>query len=476
MSQRFLNPFPQFFNSTPTVLSGAKLFFYEAGTSTKLATYPTSADAIAGTNANSNPVLLNSSGYPASEIFLKNQAYKVVLAPSTDADPPTSPIWSVDNYWGTDFKTVVETKVGSGSPAGVVAGTASSSGVLPTFYWDYTGAILYVCTTTGAAASAVWTAINASASTPAVPPPQGYLTLVTATPVITSDQASKTVVYYTPFVGNLIPIHNGSSMTPTEFSELTLTLTASHTASAIYDVFVWSESGVLTIGTGPAWTTATAGAGARGTGASTTQLTRVKGLLVNAVAITARNSSTTYSVGANLATYVGSIFIDGTAGQVTCHTSFGQSRKWAIWNAYNRQPLELIAGDSGGSWNYNSPTIRASNGSSANSLTLFSGLAEERAFLHFGQYVGPAINTASGACLVGIGYNSTTAASGRAGIVSSPSSAVFNIPIDAEYTAIPSLGINVVTCLESTPTAGGAANQKFNGTEENMRLTARWRG
>jgi hypothetical protein len=28
MANRFVNPFPQFFNSTPQVLSGAKLFFY----------------------------------------------------------------------------------------------------------------------------------------------------------------------------------------------------------------------------------------------------------------------------------------------------------------------------------------------------------------------------------------------------------------------------------------------------------------
>ena len=30
MVNRFVNPFPQFFNSTPQVLSGAKLFFYTA--------------------------------------------------------------------------------------------------------------------------------------------------------------------------------------------------------------------------------------------------------------------------------------------------------------------------------------------------------------------------------------------------------------------------------------------------------------
>jgi putative ABC transport system permease protein len=35
--------------------------------------------------------------------------------------------------------------------------------------------------------------------------------------------------------------------------------------------------------------------------------------------------------------------MDGTNGQVTCHRSFGQSRKWGLWNAYNRRPLYLKA-------------------------------------------------------------------------------------------------------------------------------------
>src|SRR6185369_459996 len=39
---------------------------------------------------------------------------------------------------------------------------------------------------------------------------------------------------------------------------------------------------------------------------------------------------------------------DSSAGQVTCHRAWGQSRKWGVWSAYNRQPLYLKAGDSTG--------------------------------------------------------------------------------------------------------------------------------
>lgn len=471
MSAKFFNPRPQFFDSTPTPLSGAKLFSYEAGTTTKLNTYSDEDLSV----ANSNPIVLNSSGYPDTSIFLLDQAYKFVLAPSTDSDPPTSPIWTEDNYYGTDLQSVAEKKVGSGAPTGNVAGTAASSGVLATEYWDYTNLIEYRCSVTGDAASAEWTALNASAATPSVPPPQGYLTLVTGTPVITSDQAAKTAVFYTPDRGNLIPIYNGSNFTPTEFSELTLTLVSSHVASTLYDIFVWSESGVITIGTGPAWSTSTAGSGARGSGASTTELTRINGLLVNAVSMTTRNSSTTYTVAANLGTYVGSIFMDGTNGQVTCHRSFGQDRKWGIWNAYNRRPITLLAGDATASWTYGTDTLRASNDDSSNSATIFAGLAEEEFRCAFAQNASSSGIDVT-AMKIGIGHDSTSSASGfRPAQGVKQSSGVLEEwegYARAEYTAVPQLGISVITCLEAVEVDSG--NLTFLGGQEDMQLTVRW--
>jgi hypothetical protein len=73
----------------------------------------------------------------------------------------------------------------------------------------------------------------------------------------------------------------------------------------------FSNSGVPTIVTGPSWSAGTAGsitAGscARGTGAGGTALSRVSGIYTNAVQITGRNGSTTYTIAANLATYLGS--------------------------------------------------------------------------------------------------------------------------------------------------------------------------
>lgn len=472
MSARFFSPRPQFFDSTPNVLSGARLFFYSAGTSEKLDTYSDEDLSV----ANTNPIVLNSSGYPGTSIFMLDQAYKVILAPAGSDDPPSSPIWTEDNYYATDFQSVAETKVGSGSPTGNVAGTAGSAGVVPSFYFDYTNGIYYFAAVTGDAATTVWTALNASAATPSVPHPQGYLTLVSATPVIVSDQVSATTVYYTPDKGNLVPLYNGASFTPIEFSELELDLVSAHAASTLYDIFVWSESGVVTMGTGPAWSTSTAGAGARGTGASTTELSRINGLQVNAVQITARNGNTTYTVGANRGTYVGSIFIDGTQGQVTCHRAFGQSRKWGLWNAYNRRPVFLRSGDATASWTYNTASFRASNSASANSLTIFSGLAEEMFTCSFEQNLTTTGNMAANA-RIGIGVDSTTVATGKTGIAGIEEGGgdtdLFSESASAKTIIPPQIGISVITALELGETSGSIT---FLGGSDDMLLLAHWMG
>ena len=472
MAQRFYPVFPQHLDSTPSVYAGGFLYFYATGTTTPLDTY--SNNTLATPNA--NPVVLNSAGRPSTAIFLQNLPYKVVLKDVNGAE-----IWTADPVSTTDFQSLCITKVGSGSPSGLVAGTAGSSGVLPTQYWDYTNSILYVCTTSGLAAAAGWTALNAASATPAVVTPQGYLSPSAIEKVISSDASAATAIYYYPDTGNLVPIWNGARHVPTEFSTLTLTLASQHALNTIYDVFVFSNNGVLTLATGPAWNVSTAGSGARGTGAGTTQLAPLGGYYVNAVSMTGRNGSTTYTIGANLATWLGSLFIDGTAGQVTCHRSWGQSRKWGVWNFYNRRPVYLKAGDSTASWPYNTATIRAANGDSANSLTVFQGLAEEFYTLAVKQTVTALIAAAGGShtgvARVGIGWNSTTTMSGKNGVFGAVQDAANDITLHVspvgESLQVPALGINTVTFNEFS--TGTDATLTFFGGEDDMVLSAIWR-
>jgi hypothetical protein len=88
-----LSPFPKlmFLANNGRPLVGGQLFTYEAGTNTKQATY-----SDAGGTPNTNPVVLDFRG--EANVWLDPElTYKFVLAPSGDTDPPTNPIWSVDD-------------------------------------------------------------------------------------------------------------------------------------------------------------------------------------------------------------------------------------------------------------------------------------------------------------------------------------------------------------------------------------------
>ena len=84
---------PQFLDSAGDPASGAQLFVYTAGSSTKATSYTESDGLI----ANANPVVLDSRGEPGSGVYVASGTYKMILAPAGDTDPPASPIWTRDN-------------------------------------------------------------------------------------------------------------------------------------------------------------------------------------------------------------------------------------------------------------------------------------------------------------------------------------------------------------------------------------------
>jgi hypothetical protein len=315
----------------------------------------------------------------------------------------------------------------------------------------------------------------ATGGVPIVPPvaPGGRLTLTTGVPRIAGDVIGSTVVYYTPTVNASFPLFNGSVWAnPQLTGDLSLSLTSAAAANDIVDVFGTYSGSTPVLGFGPVWATNTPGSCARGVGAGTTQISRVNnGLWANTNAITLINGGSTYSaIPAGQATYLGSLAIDSTAGQVSCYSSYGQSRKWGVWNAYNRLGVYLLAGDSTASWVYTTPSWRNSNGNAANSLTTFTGLAEEQASIEFGQM--STVSYAGEPSLNGIGYNSTSSPSGLQGksYISIVSSFTATLGLFAKFLAPPSLGLNTVSALEFANT--GCV---FYGTQAEMLLSAIYR-
>lgn len=227
----------------------------------------------------------------------------------------------------------------------------------------------------------------------------GRLTLASGTPVMNSDQAGKTTVYYTPYNGDSIPIYDGTDMVQTTFAELSQATTdatkspAAVAANKNYDMFTWNDAGTIRCTRGPTWDTGGGSDTARGTGAGSTELEWVKGVLVNKYAIT-------NGPAAQRGTYVGTIRSDGSS-QIN-----DTLEKRHVWNCYNRVPRAMRRLDTTNSWTYTTATFRQANGSASNQLDVVRGLDED---LMDVRVLGVASNpTAGTGVLTAVGLDSTT--------------------------------------------------------------------
>lgn len=100
----------RFFDAVGAPLAGGKVFTYAAGTTTKQNSYTDST----GATPNTNPIILDSDGY-CDMWFDSDLVYKVTLSPATDVDPPTDPIWTVDQLHGSDWATLATFAASGGS-------------------------------------------------------------------------------------------------------------------------------------------------------------------------------------------------------------------------------------------------------------------------------------------------------------------------------------------------------------------------
>lgn len=301
-------------------------------------------------------------------------------------------------------------------------------------------------------------------------PPSGRLTLVSGAPVLTTDQTAKTVIYYTPYVSDGVPIYDGSFWTQKPFTELTLNLDSSnHLSGSLYDVFVWNNAGTVSIGTGPAWSSTIS----RGTGAGATELERKNGIWTNKNSITLKNGagSGTSAIAANTATYVGSFYAtaNGQTGMAfkPAPANGGSNNILGLYNAYNRVRIISVnhdnAGGDGNSWTYNSAIWRKKNNSNSNRISQIDGLGESSLYVNFYQYCSPG----SGSTVnIGVVQDSTTA-------TPSFGAQAFNnlaVMVNGGDTFIPSLGFHYEQMMEARVEGGGT--DSFFGMRDGSQANA----
>ena len=312
----------------------------------------------------------------------------------------------------------------------------------------------------------VQAAISASATTGATTPPQVRLSLSSSAPIQPSDITGATTIYALPYLGNFIPVWNGSTFVYKSFSGASLVLsTSNHTAGGVYDVYASIQGGNATLsamywgGTGARSTTA---AGKTQTGNSS--ITTQSGILVNNAAISnvdSFNNATGFPIPQFQGTLLGS-FYTTAAGQtaVTMKPSAisgGTNNIIGLCNAYNRVRISSMCEDSA-SWTYGAASWRPFHSSNSNRVSYVDSLQQISVRTNANNY-----------------YTSASANYQIGAVLDSTSSTPLSIAASTVGGAIPSsnesfapqLGLHFIQAMEF---AGASTNQIANATNSSAVL------
>lgn len=513
------SPFLTELNNAGAIVNNGCIWTYAAGTSTPAATYPTSADASALTNANTNPIRTDSAGR-FTAFLVNGNSYKFIYessctppshgtvyrtADNISAVPPSGVNIDVTGTAGETIAAgdVVYVSDGSGGTnAGQwyradadftyssslaqmvgIAPSALSSGASGTFrisgrVTGLTGLLVggahYVSSTAGALTSTaptrervVGVADSATslviAPNPLPPSPNedpglcdGRLTPTTGVPVTTTDVTAAATIYYTPYKGNKLTFYDGTKWVKRSFSELTISL-AGKTASTPYDIFAYDSSGTVTTEL-VAWTSATA---RFGSGTYATLLPRQDGAWVKSTNGTAIDTSRKW---------LGTVYINGTGGQTD--DTFA---KRYIYNACNRVLRPVRRLETTDSWSWGTSSWQAANNSAANAIDVMVGLAEEGIDLSvIAQAAAPASGQLFGAS---IGEDSTSAPATGALTQQISSVGANRSVFSAHLSTVPAIGRHLYTWIEFGSFSGSAVTFYGDNGTVNLQsgLAGLWR-
>ena len=246
----------------------------------------------------------------------------------------------------------------------------------------------------------------------------GRLTTESGVPVSTSDRTSQGTLYLTPFAHNRVALYDGTRWKLYTFAEVSLSLTL--TSGKNYDVFLYDNSGSLTLELSAAWTNDTTRADA---------LTTQDGVPVKSGATTRLHVGTIRASGTN----VTEDSEGGTTSQV--------GGKRYVWSRYNQVPRALAVKDTTDSWTYASSTYRQWNNTAGNKVEYVVGDASAWVEAHF---VAGIYNVTSGN--PGIGVDSTSTNSAK--VFGEMSGGSIVIPVPALYRGRPGLGYHYLAPLE----------------------------
>ncbi len=245
----------------------------------------------------------------------------------------------------------------------------------------------------------------------------GRLTLTSGTPVTTSDVTAAGTLYYTPYVGNQIALYSGSAWAVYTFTERSLALTL--TSGKNYDVFLYDNSGTLTLELSSAWTNDTTRADA---------LTTQDGVYVKSGATTRR--------------WLGTIRASGT------NTAEDSARQRLVWNAYNRVRRNVKVFDASSNWAYATATWRQARATSTNQINIVTGLATDA--IDMRVQVGWTSDAGANRGAVSFGEDSTSAVAANATFCSNYNNTTNQLEsVEGFLSTIPAIGYHYYAWLEN---------------------------
>jgi hypothetical protein len=258
----------------------------------------------------------------------------------------------------------------------------------------------------------------------------GRLTLESGVPVSTTDQSSKSTIYFTPYNGNAIGLYNGSNWELLHFSETSLSL-GTLTNNRNYDIFAYNNSGTLALEIGPAWTN------------DTTRSTNI--VLQDGVYV--RSGSTSRR-------YVGSFRTTSTT------TTEDSENKRFLWNMYNRTRKLLSMHKTSTTYTYTSATWRPWEDSVADGVSRFYYIIG----LFDGDYIISIINsqcrTTSGSAQVSFSIDQTSnysaaipGSNGRAVVLTNATSSnIRQVGTTTNSSNLNTIGYHFITGIENGAT------------------------
>ena len=280
--------------------------------------------------------------------------------------------------------------------------------------------------------------------------PGGRLTLESGVPISTSNQSAKSTLYYTPFSHDFVRLWDGTRPRLYQFTERSLSLTM--TSGKNYDVFLYDNSGTLTMELSAAWTTDTA---------------RADALAWQAGVGWVKSGTATRL-------WLGTIRASATNQTEQSFATTDAPVRQFVWNAYNRVSVPCYCHDATDSWTYTTATWRQKRGSVNNQIEIVCGLAGASALsVKNSALADNATNGVSMRCAIGFDSTSAPHVSSSPAVSVLPASSVVQFVSFAEIAV--AIGYHYATAMELSTALGTTTwYGDAGGTLNKTAIMARW--